>query len=72
MLQPNYIASLLAEHHIDGLIAARPDPTASGAATSLLQTLLVMPSCASSRMRPRSSPAADPARVCPRFCAIRN
>ena len=39
-LQPNYIASLLAEHHIDGLIAARPDPAATGAATSLLQTLL--------------------------------
>ena len=39
-LQPNYIASLLAEPHIDGLIAARPDPAASGVGTSLLQTLL--------------------------------
>jgi hypothetical protein len=39
-LQPDYIASLLAEPHIDGLIAARPDPAVSGAGASLLQTLL--------------------------------
>ncbi len=39
-LQPNYIASLLGETHIDAIIAARPDPTATGAGLSLLQTLL--------------------------------
>ena len=40
MLEPNYIAALLALPTIDALIAARPDPAATDNATSLLQTLL--------------------------------
>jgi len=39
-LQPDYIGLLLAATNIDALIAARPDPTATGAGLSLLQTLL--------------------------------
>ena len=39
-LEPNYIAALLAEPHIQQLILARPDPQATDNATSLLQTLL--------------------------------
>jgi hypothetical protein len=40
-LEPDYIiAALLAESHIDALIAARPAADATGASTSLLQTLL--------------------------------
>ena len=40
MLEPNYIAALLALPTIDALIAARPDPAATDNATSLLQALL--------------------------------
>ncbi len=39
-LEPNYIGALLAEPRIDGLISARPDPTATADTTSLLQMLL--------------------------------
>src|SRR5262249_50151424 len=39
-LQPNYIASLLAERRIDALIGARPDPAAPASGASLLQCLL--------------------------------
>ncbi|MEO8630677.1 MAG: hypothetical protein ABI612_21650, partial [Betaproteobacteria bacterium] len=39
-LEPNYIGALLAEPHIDALIAARPDPEAPDATASLLQMLL--------------------------------
>ena len=39
-LEPDYIAALLAESHIDALIAARPAADATAASTSLLQTLL--------------------------------
>src|SRR5262249_51447419 len=40
-LEPNYVAALLAESHIDALIAARPDPAVpAGTTTSLFQTLL--------------------------------
>jgi hypothetical protein len=39
-LEPDYIAALLAEPHIDGLIAARPDPSAGDPSASLLQMLL--------------------------------
>jgi hypothetical protein len=39
-LEPNYIAALLAEPHIEQLILARPDPQATDNTTSLLQTLL--------------------------------
>src|SRR4051812_32639574 len=39
-LEPDYIAALLAESHIDALIAARPAMDATGAGTSLLQALL--------------------------------
>ncbi len=39
-LEPNYIATLLAEPHIDALIAARPDPESPDATASLLQILL--------------------------------
>ncbi|MFY9555472.1 MAG: hypothetical protein WAV47_12240 [Blastocatellia bacterium] len=39
-LEPNYIASLLAEPHIEQLILARPDPQLPDDTTSLLQTLL--------------------------------
>ncbi len=39
-LAPNYIATLLAEGHIDGLINARPDPASPAATSSLLETLL--------------------------------
>ncbi len=40
VLEPNYIAALLALPTIDALIEARPDPTASDNSTSLLQALL--------------------------------
>ena len=39
-LAPDFIASLLAEPHVDGLIAARPDPSAPSSGASLLQALL--------------------------------
>jgi hypothetical protein len=39
-LEPNYIATLLATPRIDELLAARPDPSAPDAGTSLLQVLL--------------------------------
>ena len=40
MLEPNYIAALLALPTIDALMRARPDPTATDNATSLLEALL--------------------------------
>jgi len=40
LLEPDYIAALLAESHIDALVAARPAPDATAASASLLQTLL--------------------------------
>src|SRR5204862_5458051 len=40
LLEPDYIASLLAESRIDALIAARPAVDATAASTSLLQALL--------------------------------
>ena len=39
-LEPNYISALLAEPHIDALIAMRPDPASPGSTASLLQILL--------------------------------
>src|SRR5262245_578845 len=39
-LEPNYIATMLAEPHIDHLILARPDPQAPENTTSLLPMLL--------------------------------
>ncbi|MGE0258839.1 MAG: hypothetical protein AB7H71_04555 [Alphaproteobacteria bacterium] len=39
-LEPNYIAALMAEKHIDGLINARPDPASAANTTSLLEMLL--------------------------------
>ena len=40
LLQPDYIAALLAESRIDALVAARPAADATNASTSLLQSLL--------------------------------
>jgi hypothetical protein len=39
-LEPNYIATLVASHRIDDVIAARPDPAATDGGASLLQLLL--------------------------------
>ena len=39
-LEPNYIAAMLAEPHIEQLVLARPDPHAPDDTTSLLQALL--------------------------------
>lgn len=39
-LEPNYIAALLAEPHIEQLIQMRPDPQSTGNAAGLLQVLL--------------------------------
>ena len=39
-LAPNYIAALLGQATIEGLVAARPDPAAPDISTSLLETLL--------------------------------
>ena len=39
-LEPNYIAALLVERHIDALIAMRPDPDSPTSTASLLQILL--------------------------------
>jgi hypothetical protein len=40
LLNPNYIAALLAERSIDALVALRPDPQSTGSTTPLLQALL--------------------------------
>ena len=40
LLEPDYIAALLAVTRIDDLVAARPGPDANGASTNLLQPLL--------------------------------
>ena len=71
-LQPDYIGSLLAETHIDALIAARPDPTASVPDSTCCRRCYVTHCCASFRMRQRESLAAQLVQAYRRLCAIRN
>jgi hypothetical protein len=64
-LEPNYIAALLAQPHIEGLINTRPDPASTAKTTSLLQTLLrhaMLRELADAAAQIRASaPGADPA-----------